>query len=1850
MRHILTLLVIAIMGLLPFSLHCAAKDKIVDFNYPQDVSKNALTDLDKALKGGDGRRVVDAIVRYSIAQSGISEENMGDIVSHIESTIQKEQRPEYRALLYYFEACVFKAYQDQYGIWDRENPDEAVEPNDYSTWDNERFNKKVDELLRAALSQPEELKRHPITEFEGIMRYDEQGVRLVPTLYQFLCMKTQEMTDDMSFYNEIETTWKQSVEGNVPAYIYACLKNDDSAKKLYEQFKDNEHCGLALRNTNGDEMYGAYKDYVSRFPKNAYTTDIRNKILQIENRNVSLIYPRTLHSKDSVEVNVDTRNVNRLDVVVFRIPDKLVDRTDHYGRKLFPLDQLTEVQRQTVVVQGSIPFNHNDIKVTLAPLPYGQYVITPEYVVDGVVYSGDAVAKYNSLTVSDIALFTIAERKGTSRLFAVDQKTGAPMQGVKLSSTKLTATTDSDGCVIIPDKCQDAYYLAEKGGDRYGWSVYYSRFTPEYGSNVSAEVFTDLSIYRPGETVKVAAILYHDGIDRYSVYPKQSIRLSLKDANYDDVDSFVGETDEYGRIAGEFKLHTDRMNGQWSIIVEYGKDYDNGVAAHCINVSEYKTPTFVVTFPDAKSSYVHKQPVKIEGKAETYSGMPVANSEVKLTLRQKEWSWWWRQYSSRDHGEVISDTTVKTDAEGKFVIEFPASLFAESQDNCRWARYNYALQAQVTDGAGETQEATHAFIVGTRRGISLPDKLIHEGNKKITLPLEYHSTNEYDSAVACTWELAVLETKKVVLTGNLNSDHPVIDLSSVPSGQYTLKVHILDAAEDEEDVDAETELTLYRKTDKQAPVKDTTLWLDRSANTVDRHAKGHILVGTSAKESHIYYVASDRKGVVSEGWLHYGPGLHDFVLDVPTDRENYLYVQLVSFHNGKSLSETVHLVSPAATDSLHIRVTSFRDRLVPGKTERWSFQLTGKDNSHRQGALLLAMTDKAINDISANRWNMHVTRYTPTWFSFSATSLIGQAYKSVGWNAPLLKAPDRQLPFLYMYNQDLFGYLGRGRMLYKSAMRNMVMEEAAAGGVMMDAEATADYNVSRALEGRAAGVQVTELAIVEDSKVKAEDEAIDTGSGNLQRLNGIKLREADVKTALWMPMLTSDKDGNVTVEFEAPEFNTTWILQAIGYDKDMYGDKLKREVVTQKPIMVKSSLPRFVRQGDQVSLSANLQNATDQPTAVDAIIELFDPRTGEVYTQQNYHHTLDARGTQAVSIQWTVPEEASCVGFRVKAANDQFGDGEQVMVPVLQAIQPVIETQPFYVEAGAPQFSLQLPQSARDARVTLEYCDNPVWYCVTALPTIFDDHCVTASSLVHSLFAIEVAQGVAQAQPQVREAINYWKANAQDSTLVSMLAKNQDLKIGTLLASPWVREADRQTLRMSRLDELFDTPKMDKERQRIVTSLKDLQMGDGGFTWFRYPGCRSSYYTTSEVLELIGEIQHLGYLKDNVEVNQMLQRALNYYDKETLDSYRKRKDKKDYSGFSTFVYTRSLFPTVKMSRDVQSLFDNALKQMSKDWSKGLSLGEKAFFALALNRNGYQSTARAITESIRQFAITKPALGTYWDNLQVGWRYFDKVAVTSTILQALNECDPRQQEIDNVRKWMLLMKQTNDWGSSSLAADAVYSLLSTGSQWLERNTPAQITIGGTPLQLDKMDEYLGYFRKTIDAQPGDEICISRNGNSPAWGAVYCQFKAPMTDIPAVAIDELSVSKDYSVVGTDGKLTPTTTFHVGDRVRVRTVIKCNRDLDFVTLVDERASCFEPVDKLSGYRSADRTWYYHETKDSQTRLFFSDLQKGTHVITYDVYVTALGTYSAGIASIQCQYAPQIAAHSAGQSLTVR
>jgi 5-hydroxyisourate hydrolase-like protein (transthyretin family) len=1844
------ILFLTIMGLFSFNAH--AQDE-PDFDFPQQVSKDALAQLKKAQRSGDGQMMVDALVRYSIAKGKVSQESMDTIITQIEDVKKKEKRPDYKAILNYLEASIFVSYRDAYVSRGRKNAVDEEVSSDYTEWDKAQFDAKVLELINAALADEEALKRCPITNYSKLfIDGDNMGTVYVPTLFQALCMHCKALVKYDDAEEGLDKRWVNSCTPGTPEWMYAMTETSEyyDAFKEYEKYKDNEHSALFLLKSSSTDHYIDYKGYVNRFPNSYYTPEVQNVIYNVESQSVSLSFRKHFSNTDSVKVACYYNNVNDAELRIYRIPDRFINKYGIANTKNFEIKDLELVRTHQVHCPGVVPFSKH-VDETLPPLPFGRYMILGAFVnKEGEVITDKSPYNDDVLEVHNLTMFNVGGEEFPDRVFTVDTRSGAPVADVKLEITGNgrngaqkdfdTQFTDGDGSSLIPlDKDYYNYVIcASKGEDKKSTSmtVYpYSGNIPD--SRTSARVFTDLNIYRPGETLKFVAILHVATTELMHPLEGESVRVILRDPNYKEIDTLEAVTDEYGRLEGEFKIPTDRMNGQFSLQFYKGKKYRDNIAYHTVNVSEYKPPTFTVSFPDARYVFYRNQPVKITGKAATYSGVPVPNAQVKLRLYRNEWSWYWRWSTTR--GENIVDTVVTTDEKGEFTLELPPTAFKENE--AKYWHYNYVLDAQCTNEAGESQEASHCFIVGGRRGVSLGGDKDFNNVEPLKLPLTFNSTDENEKSVECYYKVED-DDKNVLASGTISSDNPVVDLTKLPSGKYKVIVNILG---DEETTSCY--ITLYRKGEKTSPVKDNPMWMPSDGRKVDDNNVGHITIGC-AQDANIYYIATSRDKVEKQGWLKMKQGINDFSIELPSTPGGYLNIKFYSVADGYVYQNNVRLNSNVKAKALKVKVNTFRDKLISGEHEKWSFTLLDENDKPQPGAMLLEMMDKAINDISDNSWSFYPSILSKKVWTFASNSLGGYIYDKPSWSHDRLSVNSASIAEFNTYGENFFEYYGYELL---GAGRGMVLYETSAAMDDMPAAVPMAKSANKSIRVRGAsnGAIDEEESALQEVVMTAE-----TGSSTVAvdeaALEKVQMRESDVKVALWQPMLVSDAQGNVSLEFDAPNFNTTWLLQALAYNRDINTDKIKREVLTNKPVMVKSSLPRFLRQGDSAQLAASLQNSTDDALDCDAIIELFNPRTDEVIKRMNFNEKIAANGTNTLKIDWEVPDTIPFVGFRVKAATGNFGDGEQVMLPVLPAISPVIETQPFYIDAATPSFTTKLPKFAKDARVTLEYCDNPVWYCVQALPTIFDDNYEIATSLAHNLFAETLAQGIAKSQPNIKEAIDYWKANEQDSTLVSMLARNSDLKIGTLLASPWVREADRQTLRMSKLNELFDEELMAAEHKRIVEGLKRLQMPDGGFTWFRHPNCESSLYTTETVLEIIGELHHLGYLKDDAELNAMIKPALAYFDKKYLISYYEhlKNNKNNHSGFSDYVYVRTLYPEIPVTGENQKMLKNCLKAMTKDW-KGTSLGNKAFYAITLNRNKYQKVAKDIVESIRQFALVKPEMGMYWDNVQAGWRYLDKVAVTSTILQAMNEVDPRTAEIDNVRKWMLLMKQTNDWGSSSLAADAVYSLLSTGSKWLERNDAPTITIDGEPIEFDKVDAILGYCRKEIPATSLATLNIERNGASPAWGAIYSQFKAEMSDIKEVSIYDLSIHKEFYAYNVDGTLRKVENFKVGDKIQVRTVIKNAKDLDFVTVKDERGSCFEPLDKLSGYRYADRTYYYLEIKDSETNIFFTSLDKGTHVISYDVYVTAPGKYSVGIATAQCQYAPQIAAHSAGSIATV-
>lgn len=1836
MKHLL------FISLLTMSFfHLSGKDGEPDFRYPKTVAANAETQLSDALKKGAGDKAVDALIRYSLAQTAISEENASEVLRRIGETRSVVKAPDTKALLAILEARVYEAYK-QATQWERrgrENPADQL-PADIAEWDDAQFNARIQNLLNEALSQEDSLRDIDIRERNLVIVSEENSHDYLPRLLDFLYNEAVDMTVDDDLRRQWYARWQEAnADATVPAiYLEDRAGNPNKKVESYLRYAGHEESGLLLSHTDGgEETYPLYKEYLSRYPHSRHVDAICNIIQMVERKYVRLSYAQAVHPSQAIAVTAKARNVREAEALLFRINDEEYKNV----RWQISLKGKTPIATQSLSFPEHQPWEERTGETLFEPLSPGYYVIVPRFKVGSAWQMDRQVNKYALMRVSAYALFASQSDPKETLVFTVDSKTGEPCAAVPLevkvnrSTFNLTTGREGYASLKVDDKRYQNYTVSvPKAGDHYTPELSFTQYPTQESAHGGIEVFTDLAIYRPGEKMRFTAVAYEmDSLNRRLLSGRDA-EVTLRDPNGETVETRTFTTDANGQITGEFVIPADRMNGNYDLRVKLGDIH----CVHRFDVSEYKTPTFFISMDGTCDSYDASQPVVIRGKAETYTGLPLADRDVKLLVSRAEWSWFESVIR-----ETMVDTVVHTAADGSFQYTVPAEVIAREQvvrDRPRWCypRYRWTVNARLTDAGGETQEAAAAFVLGRIREIAWSgstDLLLQE--KTLRLPLVYRSTDADDQEVSLLWQLLdAADTTRCEAQGEFLSSNPVVKAASLKSGRYLLRVEVKD---DSDTAPLEQQVILYRENDSRC-YATLPLWIPEASRRLEKN-KMHVLIGTD-RETHIWYVAQSRFKVEAQGWLHYTPGLHHFTMLMPEGLDESLTVDIITVSDFQTHHERVRMLSPHK-ENISLALTSFRDRLVPGQDEEWTFTVCNQDGKPAQAQMILEFYNQALQDLADNRWTFNVNKWSRDFVRVQRWNL-SYISTEAAWQQNSHSDFIITEPHWNLYGHRFFserGVRAYGRRLFKSAAPAPTALNAMTGMVAVEEDAA------------------LELMDPGDVIVGAMAASENTGAHTSGQLD-VPLRQGEIKVALWEPSLSVGEDGTCIYRFKAPESNATWALQALAFNRRVMTSGISRTLVTQRPVMVQPKLPRFVRTGDEIRLEALIQNATDTTLTARYEIEVFNPFTNGTIDitsgRKNGAVEVGPKGSAPVGVTVRVPYGTAQLAFRVKAADAEGnGDGEQQALPVLPDVSPVVETLSFYMQPSDDTLSMAVPAWPADARLTLEVCANPVWYAILALPVIADGDYVTATSLAHNLFALCLSEGLVKDNPQLAEAIHHWtENNARDSVLVSQLEKNSDLKITSLQASPWLPEARRQTERMSRLEDLTDSARNAATRRQVLAKLKDLQQADGGIAWFSCHYLHSSYWATETLLQLVGELHSWGYAKGDEALTELCRRALSYYDSETVrqrDEMLRFSRKVDYADFAAYAYTRSLWPEYDHKGEARKIADRAVSEVSRRWGEQ-SLVSRAYTALTLhNRGENPKQARAIVESLRQHALSKPGQGMYWDGIRLGgYRWWNPVTLTSVILKTFQKADPRTDEIDAIRQWLLLEKKTTDWGNSSLAADAVAALMTCGTRWEAGENQLDVSLGGQPVTFPAADRYLGYSRVEVSAAAGEKtLAVVKQGNAPAWGSLYAQYESPMSQTVAARTPELSVTKELLRYQPDGSTVHPDTLSVGDKVQVRLVIRNECDLEYVSLVDERGACFEPTDQLSGAVSQDGLYYYRETKDSVTRLFFDRLPKGTHVFTWDLNVTHAGQFAVGIATVQCQYSPDQTAHSDAVKISV-
>ncbi|MDE6480222.1 MAG: hypothetical protein K2L45_08115 [Muribaculaceae bacterium] len=1891
--------------------------KSPDFAYPRSVEKYADANLEKAVAHGDWPSAIEAVIQSVTAKNMVSNSNADNGIAKIDSvaTIAPEA---WQPALQLIKAEIYNSIYNSIR-WKADRREIPVDsfPADPNEWSRDIFALKIFDICKDILDSPIP-NNLPLKDWSKFIENTSDAYAQDMTVKQFVCdqcFKILNVFADAS--QDIIPFFSNKAKAVTPTQKCAELR-DKAIDRLIESAVSGKRMMIlakalsdkattlsysarmtyivsALDKVKGSEgeqlILSEMRDYVSedpvpgiaspfkyttkeyiellrksvaQSPDGMYANNLKNIINDLTRPFADIRFKSQYLSSADIEMDVTLSNCTESWVLVYDYSPYANAERSPKTREVAAKCRLVKASK--VSASGEIPFSAQ-AKTSIGKLPKGKYVVIPSATADskGIYNTIINDTWHQPFSVSDISVMTLSCPDASSRIFVVEGANGKPIQGaqVKVFSKKNyssprtllnTYTTDKDGSVTVKAERFDV----EASFDGSKWSsdsqYYNSTFRKDSTVRKYAQILTDRAIVHPGDSLSAAVIAYSSQNFKNWLDKGKQMKIELRDANYKvvTVDSLV--TDSFGRISIDFEIPTQGLLGNWQLLAY--DDSNHRIGSTSFQVADYVAPTFFITSDHSDEDVAPGDIVRLKGQVLTYSGMPVSGAEVKYNVNYQPPMRWY-SYSSASF-----DSSVTADAEGRYEIELPTANLKGTQ----FERGVFSVNLSATSPAGETQSGPkERFALGKEFHIqsSFSDLKIDIADSIPNMIFYVKDMLGRNVKKELTYKLINYTSKATVVEGSFTS--PILSLpkKDYPSAQYIVKVSI----KEDSLVQAETPVIFWRKSDNVAP-EGVGLWIPQSNVIAESgQTEVNVTVGSGMSDRWIPAVISANGEILDMKWLHVEKDNLSVPVRVPTGDQNYM-LNLTYLSDLRLEMANVSVYPASAKDKLSVETVSFRDKISAGDKEKWSFRFYRPSGKVSDIPALAVMTDAALNAITPFSWSFNPNSYGhPSFYRIRGDFNDNRNFNYSLKDYKYLKYSSFYFPQLNDYGQSwgLSGIrYGSGIAYTTGAVNEMaVMRSAAPTSMKLMAKQASDVKGEVAM----ADLAMDDAVEAESVEEEAQESIMIRGNGDAgasESNDTPDLRETECPLAFFLPYLVSDKDGVVNIDFEVPNFNTTWAFQLLGYDNSLQVAKTSLEAVASKPIMVSTHAPRFVRTGDVIELNATIFNNSDAPCSPKCRIELVDLISGKTIEAKDFNiNQIAIAENSLISMLWSVPSDVSSVGFRAYAQANGHRDGEQALLPVLPASSPVVESTPFWISPDGNEIEIKLPKFKDSDQVTLQYCDNPAWYCLTALPDIVVPDSKSVTSKMQALFGNAIAYNLISSNSNLKTGLETLLSdkNSQFAALKSNLEKDGELKITHLNNTPWVNNAESETLRMSRLSTLLNDEDAQANINKILDDIRSLQDRSGGWSWC--PEMQPSPFITRDVLCKFAMIMKAGAMKQLNDAEGMVKSAIHYVDSETVKDYKKyHKKGESLSYLLDWLYVRSSFPSSFISKDavaseMASISSKAYKDIAKEW-KDLGIGAKAKAAILLWRAGDHKTSNEILESLRQYASESPEKGMWFDNLNSGWGGLNTLQTTTLVLEAFAEIQPSNKIVDSLRQWLVLSRQYQDWGKYTSTVETVNAILTSGTDWTGASSTVtpEFYLKGKKLAIPEMAKLTGAFTMTLDAKDASKktLTVFRKGNSPAWGGVISQYVSPILDVVAAEVPELSIRKSIValVQGDNGELAPKEgiTLTKGMKVRVTLFITAGRDMDYVAVTDERSACLEPVDQLSGYTVSDGIGFYREIRDANTNLFFGWLPKGTHVISYDCTVSQEGDFSCGIATAQSQYSPLTVAHSAGTLLHVK
>lgn len=1780
--------------------------KQAEINAQKDQPKSEIAVMKKiiakASAAKDYGQLLAAEIRQMTLWKEISADSLTPNVKRMEAEVLKVNDPALKAVRY---AVLGKVYRDM----------------------NE---KKSQEFFKKALGQPELLARHTSAEYVPLTLKGVDGSSFNNDLLHLIGFEADSKEAYLqlyTYYNKVGNRgaaclcaykliekYRQDDVREVKKSKY--LQTIDSLIQIYQDIPEAgelavEHFRFMEGATDAkpqDKLN--YINYaLSRWGEWSRMNELRNAQKRLTEPMFRVKdMPQVLRPGEKVWVQLDVRNLQNLKISISRlnitadndynVQDEatykmLLKKTTKLHQKDFSRNYYGRPDYETV--KDSIEIGGN--------LPLGAYLME-------VTSDNTGIAPQRELFyVSNLAVMIQQLPDDKHRYVVVNATDGQPIAGAKIElydqrydfKTKkdkrivhARLTTDENGEAYF--KNVDGNVLISTSNDKFtpAKDIYLSRdrYYEKKDNETKYQVYTDRALYRPGQTVHVTAIDFVNmkGVDAKVPVGRDELDFRLCNASWKEVEMKKAKVDEYGTASVDFELPKEGQTGMYHVSV-------NDQVNRFFRVEEYKRPTFEITFPKVNEKYNWGDTVVVKATAKTYSGVPVQGAKVEYQVTRRNQLWWWGAGSA---GQLVKTDSCVTREDGTFDVEIPLEASLSGKDEAdmsefmRIARFfNFEVSAIVTDISGESHEGVMSLPLGTKPTIltvNLPKRIEADSLKTVTFA--YRNASGMPISSRLKYRIDKGEWKDAEANVPVSIKEYASSASSASSSLvWKSGVHQLEAICGQDTL--QQKFTLFSMKDTH-PVEPTTEWYYQTAKTFPRDGKPvYIQVGSSENGAHIVYSIIAGNKLLEKGAWELG----DSIVTLPfTYKEEYASGIVLNYSfvkQGKCYTRMMSIARPLPEKKLNIAWKTFRNRLTPGQKEEWTLKITTPDGKPAKAQLMGVLYDKSLDQITPHSWKMSLGFYQSLPNCYWKHNLT---FRSSYLNGvyPTKYYDEKELD-VDKFDGKFFSYYA-----YMQAVELSKLERSL-GGTVESVRIKKDELVKE--EGRVMktrGSNMNRVAAAAPSANKVFDVVEEmpqfaggSGSDAGQYLDKVQVRENMNETAFFYPALESDNNGNVAIRFTLPESVTTWKFMGLAHDKEMRNGLLVDEAVAQKTVMVQPNMPRFLREGDKSTIVVKLFNTSDKKVSGNTRMQILDPETNKVVWQKTQNYSIDAEGSATISFDVQGLKEGVYIN-KVVAAGNGYSDGEQHYLPVLSNRELVVNTLPITLhQKGEQSFDLsklflnkegKQAKGAEEAKVTIEYTNNPSWLMVKALPAISNPDEEDAISLMSAIYA---------------------------NTITNHVQKHLSLENLT-----------QESIRL----------------QNQVEKLKKLQNPNGSFSWWK--GMKGSRYMTTSVAEMMVRLNAIAGVQKSTA--RMLTSAIDYLSWQTAQEVRemkKQEEKKQKVNPSEqalhYLYILSVDGR-KMKQNLEQDKAYLLDKMSK-MTGDFSIYGKARAAVVLARNSqqnaaYREKAGEYLQSVNEYAVYREEMGRYYDTRKAlySWRNY-KIPTQVSVIEAMQMLKPNdKQTIEELQRWLLMSKRTQVWDTPVNTVDAVYAFMKGNeNNWSRKAENAVLKLDGKLLPMPQDSTTLGYV-KTERPGKASKLSIDKKSDYTSWGAVYAEFKQPISEIGSM---ESGIKVRRVIVPAESESKGNA--QVGEKVKVTLIITADRDYDFVQITDKRAACLEPVNQLSGYQWS--IGCYVSPRDHATNFYFDRLSKGKHIVEMEYYVDRKGDYQSGTCIAECTYSPE-------------